>query len=257
MIDPIRTTGAGLPLAMVHGLFGLMPIGEQTAKALGPDHALFAIHARALAGNPHDSVESMARDYLAEFRTHRPRGPYMLGGMCAGALIALEMARQLRIDGETIATLLMLEPNPVLNLNPPQRHLEPALEKAAAGQIRQAAKAWYATFAPSFDRVPFDFSDSARLEQAADAGAKLVFAYERHRVRPYTGQVDIIASEPFAKLITNPNLPWRKEILLGNWAIHTVPCSHEDLFVRGTPALLASVGKVVRTLGEKPQLARA
>src|SRR5438876_5640135 len=134
MIDPIRTTGTGLPLAMVHGLFGLMPIGEQMAEALGPDHALFAIHARALAGNPHDSVESMARDYLAELRTHRPRGPYMLGGMCAGALIALEMARQLRIDGETIATLLMLEPNPVLNLNPPQRHLEPALEKAAAGQ---------------------------------------------------------------------------------------------------------------------------
>ena len=104
MIDPIRSTGAGLPLAMVHGLFGLMPIGEQMAKALGPDHALFAIHARALTGNPHDSVEGMARDYLAELRTHRPRGPYMLGGMCAGALIALEMARQLRIDGETIAT---------------------------------------------------------------------------------------------------------------------------------------------------------
>ena len=60
----------------------------------------------------------------------------------------------------------------------------------------------------------FSRSDSARLEQAAEAGAKLVFAYERHRVKPYTGQVDIIASEPFAKLITNPNLPWRKEILL-------------------------------------------
>src|SRR5437016_8061040 len=125
MIDPIRSTGAGLPLAMVHGLFGLMPIGEQMAKALGPDHALFAIHARALTGNPHDSVEGMARDYLAELRTHRPRGPYMLGGMCAGALIALEMARQLLIDGETIATLLMLEPNPVLILNPPHRPLAP------------------------------------------------------------------------------------------------------------------------------------
>jgi len=44
MIDPIRTTGAGLPLVMVHGLFGVMPIGEQMAEALGPDHALFAIH---------------------------------------------------------------------------------------------------------------------------------------------------------------------------------------------------------------------
>ena len=167
------------------------------------------------------------------------------------------MARRLRVEGETVASVLMLEPNPVLNLNPPQRHLEPALEKAAADQIRQAARAWYAMFTPTFDRVPFDFTGPRGLEQGADAGAKLVFAYERHRIQPYSGQVDIIASEPFAKLITNPNLPWRKEILLGTWAIHVVPRPHEDLFVQGAPALLASMGKVVRSLEEKAHLTRA
>lgn len=257
MIDPIRTTGSGLPVVMVHGLFGVMPIGQRLADALGPDHALFALHARALAGNPHDSVESMARDYLAEFRGWHSRGPCIIAGMCAGALIALEMARQLRIEGETIASVLMLEPNPVLNLNPPQRHLEPALENAAAGQIRQAAKLWLTKLAPTFDRVPFDFADPRQLEQGAEAGAKLVFAYERHRVQPYSGHVDIVASESFAKLITNANLPWRKEILLGTWAIHAIPCAHEQVFASGEPALLETLRKIVQTLEAKAKLVRA
>jgi thioesterase domain-containing protein len=257
MIDPIRTTGSGLPVIMVHGLFGVMPIGQRMADALGPDHAFSALHARALTGSSHESVESMARDYLAEARARHPRGPYILGGMCAGALVALEMARQLRIEGEAIASVLMLEPNPVLNLNPPQRQLEPSLEEAAAGQIRQAARGWLTTFAPTFDRIPFDFSDPRQLEQGAEAGAKLIFAYERHRVQPYSGHVDIVASEPFAKLITNANLPWRKEILLGTWAIHTVPCAHEEVFARGAPALLETLRKIVRTIEAKAQLVRA
>ncbi len=177
--------------------------------------------------------------------------------MCAGALIALEMARLLRVEGETVVSVIMLEPNPVLNLDPPRRQLEPELVKAAAEQLKQAARIWFGQVAPALDRAPLDVRTPQGLEQAAEAGAKLAFAYERHRVQPYSGRVDIIASEPFAKLITNANLPWRKEILLGNWAILTVPGTHEELFQKRTPALVASIRKVVRGLDEKMQILRA
>ncbi len=257
MIDPIRTTGSGLPVVMVHGLFGVVAMSRPMAEAFGPEHPFFALYARALVGDPHDSVESMARDYLAALRRLRPRGPYIVGGMCAGALVALEMARLLRIEGETIPTVVMLEPNPVLNLNPPQRHLEPALEKAAAEQLKQAAKIWFSINGPGLDSLPIDVRSPQGLERGAEAGAKLVFAYERHRVQPYSGQVDIIASEPFAKLITNANLPWRKEILLGNWAIHTVPGTHEELFLKHAMALLATIRKVVGGIDEKMSVAPA
>jgi thioesterase domain-containing protein len=257
MIQPIRTTGSKPPVVMVHGLFGVVANARMMADAFGVDHPFFAVHARAHGGVPHDSVESMARDYLAEFRAHCPRGPYIVSGMCAGALIALEMARLLRVEGETVASVVMLEPNPVLNLNPPQRHLEPALEKAAAEQLMQAARGWFSLYASALEGVPVDARSPGGLERCAEAGAKLIFTYERHRVQPYSGQVDIIASQPFAKLITNANLPWRKEILLGNWAIHAVPGTHEELFLQQTPALLAGIRKVIRGIDEKLPEVRA
>ena len=47
----------------------------------------------------------MAESYLAEIRTVQPEGPYYLGGYCAGAYVALEMAVQLRRQGEEVALL--------------------------------------------------------------------------------------------------------------------------------------------------------
>jgi thioesterase domain-containing protein len=256
MIDPIRTTGSGVPVVMVHGLFGVVALARAQAVAVGPEHPFLAINARALAGEPHETVGSMARDYLAELRKQHPRGPYIVGGMCAGALVALEMARLLRIEGEEIPTVLMLEPNPVLNLNPPQRQLEPSLQKAAAGQLKQAALAWFTMNGPALDSGPLDVGTPQGLEKAAEAGAQLILVYERHRVQPYSGKVDIIASEAFAKLITNPNLPWRKEILLGNWAMHAVPGTHEELFIKHAMPLLAAIRKVVGSIDEKATAAR-
>jgi len=251
MIEPITRTGSRLPVVMVHGLFGVVPLASRMAAAFGTEHPFFVAHARAFSGDPHDSVESMARDYLAEFRSHCPRGPYIIAGMCAGALVALEMARLLRVAGETVPAVIMLEPNPVLNLNPPQRHLEPALERATLQQLKQAARTWFTSFGPALKDLPFDAVSAPGLEHCLDAGARLIFCYERHRVQPYSGQVDIIASEPFAKLITNASLPWRKEILLGGWSIHAVPGTHDDLFLQQRQALLATIRKVVGRIDEQ------
>ena len=252
MIEPINRAGSGLPVIMVHGLFGVVPSAARLSEvAFGLDHPLYVAHARALTGDPHDSVESMARDYLAEFRGYCPRGPYIVAGMCAGALVALEMARLLGVEGEEIASVIMLEPNPVLNLNPPQRHLEAALEKATMEHLKHAARIWFTSMEFALKGLPFDATSPSGREHCVEASAKLIFCYERHRVQPYSGQVDIVASEPFAKLITNANLPWRKEILLGNWAIHAVPGTHDDLFLRQSQAMLASLRKVVRGIDEK------
>jgi thioesterase domain-containing protein len=49
------------------------------------------------------SVDAMASRYLAEIRKVRPEGPYYLGGVCVGCMVAFEMARRLEAEGETIA----------------------------------------------------------------------------------------------------------------------------------------------------------
>lgn len=43
----------------------------------------------------HTTVEEMAASSIAGIRHGQPRGPYLLAGLCAGEVIAYEMACQL------------------------------------------------------------------------------------------------------------------------------------------------------------------
>ncbi len=58
---------------------------------------------------PHPSIETMAAAYIRDMQQQQPHGPYLLGGMCMGAHVALEMAQQLRIRNETTALLMVLD----------------------------------------------------------------------------------------------------------------------------------------------------
>jgi thioesterase domain-containing protein len=46
---------------------------------------------------------------VGKVRAVQPRGPYLLGGMCAGGVIAFEMARQLQSQGERVAMVALLD----------------------------------------------------------------------------------------------------------------------------------------------------
>jgi hypothetical protein len=56
-----------------------------------------------------DSIEAMAAERLPAVRAVRPRGPYVLGGHCAGGMVALEIARQLMREGEEVYCVLMID----------------------------------------------------------------------------------------------------------------------------------------------------
>ena len=51
----------------------------------------------------------MAAHYVEEIRTLQPEGPYALGGLCIGGVIAFEMAQQLRAKGETVDVVALLD----------------------------------------------------------------------------------------------------------------------------------------------------
>ena len=56
-----------------------------------------------------EEVESLATEYIRAMRRLQPEGTYMLGGMCAGALIAFEMARQLEAEGQRVAMVAIFD----------------------------------------------------------------------------------------------------------------------------------------------------
>jgi len=105
---PVQEAGSKLPFFWVHG-------DSSTAvlpKYLGGDQPLYAFEHQAHDGKAavHTRVETIATHYLAELRTLRPHGPYLLGGYSFGAVTAFEMAQQLASEGEEVPLLFMLDP---------------------------------------------------------------------------------------------------------------------------------------------------
>ena len=109
---PLWRGGDEVPLFMVHGRNGQAFVSPQFMRLLGNRQPVWAFQARGLDGSrpPHQRVEDMAFDYLAELRKERPHGPYFIASLCAGSLIAAIIARSLRAAGETVLPLLLLDP---------------------------------------------------------------------------------------------------------------------------------------------------
>jgi aspartate racemase len=51
----------------------------------------------------------MSAYYIGQIRTIQPHGPYALGGLCFGGVVAFDMARQLRANGESVRLVALLD----------------------------------------------------------------------------------------------------------------------------------------------------
>ena len=60
----------------------------------------------------HTTIEEMAKHYLDEIRKRQAQGPYFVGGLCAGGVIAFEIARQLEGQGQEVRHLALVEAAP-------------------------------------------------------------------------------------------------------------------------------------------------
>jgi thioesterase domain-containing protein len=73
---------------------------------------LFTGHWDTNKPNPNVPFEEIAAHYLKQMQTIQPHGPYILGGFCAGGLVAFEMAQQLHRQGERVDLLFLLDSAP-------------------------------------------------------------------------------------------------------------------------------------------------
>lgn len=86
------------------------------------------------------SVVDLARQHVARIRKVQPEGPYRIAGFSFGGLVALEMARQLRQDGERVDFLLLLDPMlPYRKPSAPQGY-------AMEGQVTPLDETWSGKF---------------------------------------------------------------------------------------------------------------
>lgn len=107
----IRTTGSRPPLFCFAGAGGLALNFLSFARRLGDEQPVYAFQAHGLEqrGMPDWSIEANAARHLPMIRRLAPRGPYLLAGHSMGGLIALEIAQQLKMSGEEVKLLAMLD----------------------------------------------------------------------------------------------------------------------------------------------------
>jgi len=104
----VQPSGTKPPLFCVHGHMGEIFYCRTLSVSLGADQPLFGLRSQGLGGEaPYFTVEEMAIHYLREIRTVQRKGPYFLAGNCFGGMIAYEMARLLKAQGQEVALLVM------------------------------------------------------------------------------------------------------------------------------------------------------
>ncbi|MBL4812923.1 MAG: amino acid adenylation domain-containing protein [Rhodobacteraceae bacterium] len=169
---------------MVHGS---LKMHSYLNRALGSARPLAFLFSHYIAGeiSTSDRIEDLATNAVTRLKVLKPTGPYHLGGFSLGAIIALEMAHQLRISGETVSTLFLLDPSYALR-KPKGTTAEDSVDHLrrfahyAAGQVLMT---YYKTA-----RSINDDAGKARRAYIGNAYRKLLSQYQPPI---YPGPVDV------------------------------------------------------------------
>jgi acyl transferase domain-containing protein/thioesterase domain-containing protein len=113
ILVPLQPKGTKPPFFCMHPIggdaFGMVHL----ARHMAPDYPFYAIHSMGLAEvgqfGDYSSLEEMASEYIEVIRFVSPEGPFLLGGLSYGGIVAFEMAQQLTKRGYEVPLLVMLD----------------------------------------------------------------------------------------------------------------------------------------------------
>jgi thioesterase domain-containing protein/acyl carrier protein len=231
------------PLFCVAGLGGNPMNLRHLAAGLGKRQPIYALQHRGVDGalRPHETIEDMAAEFVADIRRVRPSGPYYIGGFSFGGLAAYEMA-QLQLDmGEQVGALVLLDSsNPsVLKWKLKDRFLghwanlvkegPTYLKDRVKGHLRDRRNLReHAERARAAEKDPFTY----RLDLVTELSNQ---AERRYVPKPLDADVVLIKTEFRAPPGSGIGYPphesngWRDLIAPGRLDIRKVRCSHLEM----------------------------
>jgi amino acid adenylation domain-containing protein len=133
---------------------------------------------------PHLSIPEMAETYLEEIKRVQPEGPYFLGGMCFGGLVAYEMAQQLLAQGQKVAFLGILDSTHAPNLSKPRGYYVFLVTRF----INQKLLRGRFTVGASSMRIP---GDDVYRNQVQHVFASHNYARMKYRTTTYPGKITL------------------------------------------------------------------
>jgi amino acid adenylation domain-containing protein len=253
---PLQTRGKNPPLYLVHTTPGDVLGYGNLIYHLGLDQPCYGFQSLGLKepGTGHAGIEQMAEYYVNLLREFQPTGPYLLGGWCYGGMIAVEMARLLREQGQEVPLLALLE---TVAMPPGFGHFRYYAHRFGCtmkmGPVRWARyvrhKIKYMRDSKLADRMRFKevsvqgggsaVVQDARLAHLEEVYNRNLEALNKYRTRPFDGRVTLFnASEQDPALIPDPEYGWvglAKEI-----EIHPVPGNHDTMLAEPHVRVLAA-----------------
>lgn len=159
-VFPMGGGGPGAPVVFVLGAEANSVQFAALARLLGTDRPVFGTQGQGLDGEPvtHRSVEDIARASAADWMRLGFAGPVHLVGLCYGAPVALEVARQIEAAGGEVGSVIAINQSAL----PSERsfRVAPARQstlRAAAGRtVRRrlvALSEWAEVRGRSLDRL--------------------------------------------------------------------------------------------------------
>jgi amino acid adenylation domain-containing protein/FkbH-like protein len=290
LLVPIQPNGDKAPLFLVHGAGGDVLWGyANLVTHLPTDRPVFGIKSRIQDGPEAEArLEDMARSYLEVVRTRQPEGPYYLGGYCFGGNVAYEMARQLKMQGQQVTLVVLIDTAPanagyekVAWFRPsfPWRFsrnlccwladfmaLEREERRRFVGRkLRWLGRKLRRRMAFKNSPTPFDLEEVIDLRHFPEQELKLwqihLEALIRHVERPYSGRVALLRTRGQPLFCSfEDDFCWGR-LVDGGVSVRLIPGSHENIFMEPNVRVLAS--ELMKLLlpahasGAKSALARA
>jgi len=230
----LKDGGEAPPAFIAPGLGGGPAEFFQLVKYIQGPNPIYGLQPKGIEGfdQPCERIEDMADFYLQAVRRFQPQGPYLLAGYSLGGLVALEMARTLTSEGQTVAMLVMLDSYPNINTLPPGQFLRLFAQRMKRrithfGQLPKAeirlggltSADAISSFAPAFERV-------------RDAAYRSLRSYKPSY---YPGPVKFIRAEKITDFPEAPDAVWSP--LVKSFELETVPGDHLGMLTKHSDKL--------------------
>ncbi len=243
-IVPLQLHGTRPPIFVVPGAAQDVTSLVGFARGVGIEQPFLALQPPRQDGwHPAlRSIEALAAYFVSELRRHHPGGPYFLGGLSSGGLVAFEMAQQLTRMGEQVGFVGMLDTHasqyPRMHWRAPVRFwifrrlgntLPQLPERSTADLARDLRNLWRSRFFNRLRRLRG--RNLTREGGYFNALETTLRARRRYRLSPYPGKATLFRyrEQPSASLYTpDPLLGWR-DAADGDFEIVDVPGTHTNL----------------------------
>jgi amino acid adenylation domain-containing protein len=258
-IIELQTAGLRPPMYFLHGdIIGGGFYARDVSRLLGNEQPFYVLPPVDAPSGELSSVEAMAGQHLQDLRSHRPHGPYLLGGFCIGALIAYEMARRLRDAGEEVPLVVLIDPQLASNVLRAHLRFTNALGRRRGLPVPQKTRLFIRGYkalfrlreewnAPWRDKAHFVASAFKRaagvnghgtasqpsidppsepipVKDEQDVLARLLWMMSAYRPPRYEGRVAMFLTDEQKELA--PFLPRKWRAVAPHLEIHRVPGRH-------------------------------